>query len=348
MNRQLTGLLAVMLLLVLAACSSPTPAPLPEPTAVAVPTQPSAPNPTKPAATAPTVAPTSVAKPTTPATPVKAALTCPPAAALPANAQLAARVNGQGISLDLYNRQMNQAQVALVQNGGLDPKSAQGIEAIKSLKQQVLDQMIDEVVIAQQANREGIKVTDEQANAQLAQMIQDAGTVDKLNEYLTKNQLTLADLCGQIRGNILGDAMLQRVTGALPTNVPQVRVRHILVKTAQEATALREQIRQGKDFGEIAKVSSLDEATKANGGDLGWLPKGVMDPQFEAVAFQLRAGEVSSVVQTQFGFHIIKVEEKADSRALPPEVLQRARQQAFLAWLQAVRDTLKIERLVAP
>lgn len=351
MNQRLIGMFVLTVLVALTACSSPTPPPPPppQPTAVpatvASPTQASA---TKPAASAPTAAATVAAKPTGAATPVKAALTCPAPVALPTNAQLAARVNGQGIPLDLYNRQMNQAQAALVQNGGLDPKSAQGIEAIKSLKLQVLDQMIDEVVITQQADREGIKVTEEQVNAQLAQMIQDAGSVDKLNEYLSKNQLTLADLCMQMRGSILGDAMLQRVTGALPANVPQIKVRHILVKTAPEATALRTQILGGKDFGEVAKTASLDEATKANGGDLGWLPKGVMDPQFETVAFQLRVGELSGVVQTQFGFHLIKVEEKQDSRALPPEILQRARQQAFLAWLQAVRDTLKIERFVTP
>jgi len=342
-----------MLLVALAACSSPTPQPPPpQPTAVpptvASPTQASAASATKPAASAPTAAATVAAKPTVAATPAKPALTCPAPVALPTNAQLAARVNGQGISLDLYNRQMSQAQAALVQNGGLDPKSAQGIEAIKSLKLQVLDQMIDEVVITQQADREGIKVTEDQVNKQLAQMIQDAGSVDKLNEYLTKNQLTLADLCNQMRGSILGDAMLQRVTGALPTNVLQIKVRHILVKTANEATALRTQILGGKDFAEVAKTASLDEATKANGGDLGWLPKGVMDPQFETVAFQLRVGELSGVVQTQFGYHLIRVDEKQDSRALPPEILQRARQQAFLAWLQAVRDTLKIERFVTP
>jgi parvulin-like peptidyl-prolyl isomerase len=92
----------------------------------------------------------------------------------------------------------------------------------------------------------------------------------------------------------------------------------------------------------------VDEATKVNGGDLGWFPKGVMDPQFETITFQMRPGEVSNVVQTQFGYHIIKLEEKQDARPLPPELIQNARQQAFLAWLQAVRETLKIERLVTP
>ena len=332
----------------LAACSTPaTQEPVaPAPTnAPIVATQAPAPAAKSPAP------PTAVSKPATPAvttTVAKPALTCPPATPLAANAQVAGRVNGQGISLDLYNRQLAQAQAAMVQNGGVDLKSAQGQEAVKSLKQQVLDQMIDDVVVAQQAEREGIKVTSDQLNAQLADMIQLSGGVDKLNEYLTKNQLSLADLCGQIRSHMLGEAMLNRVTAALPTNVPQVHARHILIATAQQAQAVRQQLTQGKDFAELAKQYSVDEATKVNGGDLGWFPKGVMDPQFETVAFQLRASETSQVVQTQFGYHIIKVEEKQDSRPLPPELIQNARQQAFLAWLQAVRETLKIERLITP
>jgi len=73
-----------------------------------------------------------------------------------------------------------------------------------------------------------------------------------------------------------------------------------------------------------------------------------MEPQFETIAFQLKPGQVSEVVQTQFGYHIIKVEETDPSRPLPPELIQNGRQQAFLAWLQAVRDGMKIERLVQP
>jgi parvulin-like peptidyl-prolyl isomerase len=334
------------LMMILAACSTPaTPPPAPPVEATAAPT--TAVKPAAPAAT-----PTAAAKPAAPgATPSpasKVTLVCPPVTASPTTTQVAARVNGQPVSLDLYNRQAAQAQAAMIQNGGLDPNSAQGKEAIKSLKQQVLEQMIDDVVIAQQADREGIKATDAQVNQRLAEMVVDAGSADKLNEYLTKNQLTLADLCYQIRSQILGDAMLNRVTGALPANVPQVRARHILMASAQQAQAVREQIRQGKDFADLAKQYSVDEATKVNGGDLGWFPKGVMDPQFETIAFQMRPGEVSNVVQTQFGYHIIKLEEKQDARALPPELIQNARQQAFLAWLQAVRETLKIERLITP
>jgi parvulin-like peptidyl-prolyl isomerase len=70
-----------------------------------------------------------------------------------------------------------------------------------------------------------------------------------------------------------------------------------------------------------------------------------MELQFEVAAFQLIPGQSSDVVQTRFGYHIIKVEERDSSRALAPEILSNMREQAFLAWLQAVREAAKIERL---
>lgn len=318
------------------------------PTSVAVPSV-AAPTPSS-AVPRPTAAPQPAAQATSTlvvaASPKPGSLVCPPNTPAP-NAQLAARVNGVGIPLDLYNRQVTQAQAAMVSQG-LDVNSAAGKEQLKSLKQQVLDQLINDLVIIQQADKEGVKFSDNDVNARLAQMVSDAGSVDKLNTYLSSNQMTLGDLCTQLRTQMFGEAMLSRVTSTVQTNEEQVHVRHILVKTSQQAQSLLAQIRQGKDFATLAKQNSDDEASKSNGGDLGWIPKGMMEPQFEAVAFQLRPGQVSDVVQTQFGFHIIKVEERDNSRPLQPEFLQNKRQQVFLAWIQAVRDTMKIERLVQP
>jgi parvulin-like peptidyl-prolyl isomerase len=341
---------AIVLLLigvsfVLSGCSDLTVTPEP-PTSPPATTQPGvAANPTTRAAVG-TNAPVPTAPGASPTPLPKGALVCPPSQAPAANAQLAARVNGVGIPLDAYNRQAAQAQAAMTQNGGLDIKTQAGQDALKSLKQQVLDQMINDVIVSMQADREGVKVTDDDLNGRLAQMIQDAGGVDKLNDYLSKNQLTLVDLCSQVRNQLIGDTMLTRVTAGFPASGEQVHARQILVASADQAQAIRTQLVQGKDFATLAKQYSKDEASAANGGDLGWFPKGVMDPQFEAVAFQLKIGEISQVVQTQFGFHIIQVLEHDKSRALPPEVLQNTKQQAFLAWLQAIRDTMKIERFV--
>lgn len=278
----------------------------------------------------------------------KGALTCPVPTPLPANAQLAARVNGVGISLDLYNRQVAQAQDAMIKNFGTDPKSAQGQETIKSLKQQVLDQLINDVIIAQYADSRKIKVTEDDLNARLAQMIQDAGSVDKLNEYMSKNQLTLADLCALVRNQLLGEAVLNDVTAPIPTQGEQVHARHILVDTPALAATLRDRARKGEDFAALAKQYSKDETSKANGGDLGWVPRGVLDPRLEAVIFELPVNQVSDVVTTQFGYHIAQVLEKEKARPLPPEVIQNVRQDAFLKWLSAMRETIKIERFVQP
>jgi len=109
----------------------------------------------------------------------------------------------------------------------------------------------------------------------------------------------------------------------------QIRARHILLKAdsaaepeqAQaaraQAVALLEQISSGEDFAALAKKYSQDEATAAAGGDLGFFGRGVMVGPFDQAAFALQPGEVSAVVETQFGYHIIMLEEKKPARVLP-------------------------------
>lgn len=267
------------------------------------------------------------------------------AIALAANDPLAAQVNGQGIPLVLYQRQAAQAQAAFVQQG-LDPKSQQGQDQIKALQQQVLEQLISDVLVEQAAIKEGIKVGEYDVNARVQGLINDAGGRSKFDDYLKTNQLLLSDLCTQIRAQIFGDAMLARIAGGSSGQVEQVHAAQILLSNQKDAAQVLQLLKQGQDFAALAKQYSQDVATKDNGGDLGWFPRGVMDPQFEAIAFQLQPGQTSDVVTTPFGFHIIKVIEKSAARDLPPELLQMQRQQVFLNWLDQQRQAAKLERLV--
>ena len=90
--------------------------------------------------------------------------------------------------------------------------------------------------------------------------------------------------------------------------VTKVKAKHILVKTEDEAFEALYEVQHGKDFGEVAKArSTCPSANK--GGDLGWFGRGAMVKEFESTAFSLRPGEISRPVKTQFGWHIIKVEE---------------------------------------
>ncbi len=90
--------------------------------------------------------------------------------------------------------------------------------------------------------------------------------------------------------------------------VSKVRARHILVKTESEAFQVLYDVQHGKDFGTVAQEKSLCPSKK-QGGDLGWFGRGQMVKEFETAAFALKPGEISKPVKTQFGYHIIKVEE---------------------------------------
>jgi peptidyl-prolyl cis-trans isomerase C len=94
----------------------------------------------------------------------------------------------------------------------------------------------------------------------------------------------------------------------------EIHARHILVSTPEEAKEVSERLKKGEDFATVAKEKSKDAS--AEGGDLGWFGRGQMLKPFEDAAFALDVGAISEPVQTQFGWHIIKVEEKRD-QALP-------------------------------
>ena len=93
----------------------------------------------------------------------------------------------------------------------------------------------------------------------------------------------------------------------------EVRARHILVETEDEAKAILAELKKGADFAELAKEKSKDPGA-AEGGDLGYFTKDQMVPEFAEVAFKLEKGQMSDPVKTQFGWHIIKVEDKRTSR----------------------------------
>ncbi|EKF17765.1 peptidylprolyl isomerase [Nitratireductor pacificus] len=130
--------------------------------------------------------------------------------------------------------------------------------------------------------------------------------------------------------------------------VNEIRARHILVKTKEEAEAIIKQLGEGGDFEVIAKEKSTDGAA-ANGGDLGYFSAGQMVPEFETAAFALTPGDYSKEpVETQFGFHVIKVEDKRVQQ--PPAfdaVKDRVRsvliRDKYVEEVTALRDSAEIE-----
>ncbi len=133
----------------------------------------------------------------------------------------------------------------------------------------------------------------------------------------------------------------------------EVRARHILVETEDDAKKVAERIAKGEDFATVAKEASTDPGSGAEGGDLGFFTKEQMVPEFADAAFKLDAGQVSAPVKSQFGWHIIKVEEKRE-RPIPQFDEVRSQIEDFVrkrAQEEAVKkllDQAKIERVGGP
>jgi peptidyl-prolyl cis-trans isomerase C len=170
------------------------------------------------------------------------------------------------------------------------------------------------------------------------------------------------------RNKVLMEALLQKTAKAAETEPEmhkvydeavkemgteqEVHARHILVETEEEAKAIETELKDGADFAEEAKKKSKDPGA-ANGGDLGWFTKDQMVPEFSEAAFKLDKGQISDPIHTQFGWHIIKVEDK---RVKPTPSFEEVKSQvenyisrrAQAQLVDGLRKTATIERLDQP
>ena len=175
--------------------------------------------------------------------------------------------------------------------------------------------------------------------------------LDMLQDDFLASQYLLAEIIEKI--NVTEDEMklYYKMHGDEFRTPEMVRVRHILVifdksgsedlkkKTKEKAEAILKRVKAGEDFVKLASEYSDDAASKSKGGDMGFFPKGKMIPDFEKAAFSLRPGEVSDVVETQIGFHIIKSEEKKKSVLEPYESIKdKVRDKVFAEFKKARVD----------
>jgi peptidyl-prolyl cis-trans isomerase C len=132
----------------------------------------------------------------------------------------------------------------------------------------------------------------------------------------------------------------------------EVHARHILVETEDQAKKIEGDLKKGADFAELAKKESKDPGA-SDGGDLGFFTKDQMVPEFSAAAFALEPGKISDPVKTQFGWHIIKVEEKRTRKApdfeqVKPQIETYVVRKAQADYVAKLRTAAKVERLDKP
>jgi parvulin-like peptidyl-prolyl isomerase len=243
-----------------------------------------------------------------------------------------------------FSREVEKRQAALVQRG-VNLNTPQGKAQLEQEKQLVLDNMIDDALVMQDAAKQGISISDAELDAELQRNVSSLGGQAKFEEQLKLAGQTLDEARSTLRIQMLYLKMRDRVVGSLQT-AEQVHARHILVDSQATAQALLAQIQAGADFGQIARQSSLDNLTRANGGDLGWFARGALPAkEVEDAAFGLQPGQVSSVVQSAFGYHLVQVLERDPARKLEGEMSVKVQQQAMENWLNGLRAQAKVQRL---
>ena len=245
--------------------------------------------------------------------------------------------------------------------------------SVARLEQDTLDDLIEGQLIRDEAARRGLSASSPAMDDALRRMldpsfgfpqplpaVDDAeGSSDSSQRSLEVAQTLLSELVGdstflspaEFRSLVQEPTALREILrGAFyseaPTSSEQVRARHILVDTEEEANIVIERLTAGEDFADLASELSKDTSNKEKGGELGWFPRGIMVKQFEETAFSLPAGQTSDPVRTPFGFHVIDVEEGPIKRALDPALLEQTRARHFDDWLNSQKgpDSLNVKR----
>jgi parvulin-like peptidyl-prolyl isomerase len=147
---------------------------------------------------------------------------------------------------------------------------------------------------------------------------------------------------------LLTAKMVEKIVSDVPQSELQANARHILVDTQEEADRIRKEILNGADFAELAVLYSRDLSTRPAGGDLGWFARGTLTmSSVEEVIFQLEPGEISGVIPSELGYHIVQL-IGLEERPLPYSVLMKRQQQAVEEWINQNWEQAQIEIIFTP
>lgn len=232
-------------------------------------------------------------------------------------------VNGNIVEVDMFNIYFAMYEQAYKQYYGEEilTQEFEGVKFEDVLREDILTMLVQDALIKEHVLSTGFTIKDDEFKAEFDELkalleedpetkalYDTVGVTDAFLEKQVQGSILMGEFTEIIKKAIEADSA--KLEGLYETEIVQVSARHILVDDEATANEVKAKIEAGEDFAELATQYSKDPGSAAAGGSLGYFAKGVMVAEFEAAAFALNIGEVSDLVQSSFGYHIIKLEDK--------------------------------------
>jgi len=249
-------------------------------------------------------------------------------------APMAARVNGEGITLSEFEAELGRLQSSQLELG---------IEAkLEEQQEQVLNEIINQVLLVQAATGQNFFVDEATLQERIDLLIQQIGGVEALQDWQTSHSYDDQSFRNAMQRNIAAAWMRDQIISTVPDTAEQVHARQILVREENSAVSIERQVQAGADFETLA--FQYDPLT---GGNLGWFPRGYLcQPDVEEAAFNLQTGGVSAIIQTSYGYHLVQLIEYDEQHPLSPDAKLFLQHQALEQWLEERRSESAIEILI--
>lgn len=231
-----------------------------------------------------------------------------------------AKVNDIEISVDLYVKNFKMLEYTYNQIYGENiwNEEYQGRPVIDIITEKLIDSLLEEEIIREKAKELGITVDQMKAEEFYSEFNVVTDTDETLKLFYEENGLDEEFIRKQIEIQLLSEGLYIFVEERIKNNEVfmeemyesfklEVRAKHILVASLEEADEVLKRLENGDDFEVVAMEMSIDPGSKDAGGELGFFARNVMIAEFEEAAFSLDKEQISNIVETEFGYHIIKV-----------------------------------------
>lgn len=283
---------------------------------------------------------------------------------------IVAKVNDKEIDYDSFKKNFSIVEKRYNEwyTENIWSQEIEGKTVLEIVKGQVLDKLIIEELIKEEASEKGISIEDAQIEETYNSFKERLDQDEELKKFYEENNLDETFVKEQIKIDALVKEYEKTVLEGLGLNdeeklneltkdyVVRVNAKHILVDDEQLAKDIIAKIEGGEDFTELAKENSKDPSVADNNGDLGYFPRGVMVPQFEEAAFSMNVGDISEPIKTDYGYHIIKLEGKKTIGDLKEEISEEelalekqkaeaiVKQEEFIKKIEELKSNAKIEK----